>query len=418
MVGSNVGPLGRREMTESTDAADQPRWRAVPRGVWVLGLVSMFMDISSEMIHALLPLYLITVLGTSTLTVGIIEGIAEATASITKIFSGALSDRLGKRKLVAAAGYGLAACTKPIFPLAPSIGWVVTARFVDRLGKGIREAPRDALIADLTPSDLRGASYGLRQSLDTIGAVVGPLAAMAFMLLLADNFIAVFWIAVVPAFVSFAIILFGVSDPARSGASEPVRAPLARAALARLGRGYWIVVALATVFTLARFSEAFLLLRAQSIGVPLALVPVVMVVMNIVYAAAALPVGALSDRIGRSELLAGGFATLVVADMVLAFGSNIAAIGIGVALWGLHMGLTQGLLASLVADTAPADLRGTAFGMFNLITGLATLAASIIAGALWDSVGPTGTFLAGAAFTAVALFALPVARHRAGSGAD
>jgi MFS family permease len=388
------------------------RWREIPAGVWALGVVSLLMDLSSEMIHALLPLYLITVLGTSALTVGIIEGIAEATASIVKIFSGTLSDRLGKRKMLAAVGYGLAAFTKPIFPLAASVGWLVAARFIDRVGKGIRGAPRDALIADLTPTELRGASYGLRQSLDTVGAVLGPLVAIAMMLLLADNFTAVFWIAVIPAFLSFAVIVFAVRDPDRPAGMAPVRSPLSTAELTRLGGPYWLIVAIATVFTLARFSEAFLLLRAQSVGLTLALVPAVMVVMNVVYAIAAWPAGAFSDRIGRYGLLAAGFTVLVVADLALAFGSSIAAVGIGVALWGLHMGLTQGLLAALVADTAPAELRGTAFGMFNLITGVATLTASIVAGALWDIAGPTGTFLAGAIFTAVALLALPMLRRQ------
>jgi len=388
------------------------RWREIPAGVWALGVVSLFMDLSSEMIHALLPLYLVTVLGTSALTVGIIEGIAEATASIVKIFSGALSDRLGKRKALTALGYGLAAFTKPIFPLAASVGWLVAARFIDRVGKGIRGAPRDALIADLSPPALLGASFGLRQSLDTVGALLGPLAAMALMLLLANDFVAVFWIAVLPAFLSFAVVLTFVREPDRPARTAAVRAPLSRAELGRLGAPYWSVVGLAAVFTLARFSEAFLLLRAQSVGLALALVPAVMVVMNVVYAASAWPAGVLSDRIGRYPLLACGFALLVVADLVLAFGSTIGAIGIGVALWGLHMGLTQGLLASLVADGAPAELRGTAFGMFNLVTGVAALLASLIAGELWDIAGPRGTFLAGAIFTAIALAALPLAGRR------
>jgi MFS family permease len=401
-----VRPLAATDKTRSL-----LRWREIPAGVWALGFVSLLMDLSSEMIHALLPLYLVTVLGTSVLTVGIIEGIAEATASIVKIFSGALSDRLGKRKWLAVAGYGLAAFTKPIFPLAASVGWLVAARFIDRVGKGIRGAPRDALIADLTPRELRGAAYGLRQSLDTVGAVLGPLAAMVLMLLLASNFTAVFWIAVIPAFLSLAVIVLAVHD--RPAAMAPVRAPLSAAELGRLGASYWLVVAVATVFTLARFSEAFLLLRAQSVGLTLALVPAVMVVMNVVYAVAAWPAGVLSDRIGRNRLLGGGLAVLVVADLTLAFGSSIAAVGIGVALWGLHMGLTQGLLAALIADTAPAELRGTAFGMFNLVTGLATLVASILAGALWDSAGPTGTFLAGAVFAAIALLGLPFVRRAA-----
>ena len=389
------------------------RWREIPVSVWALGLVSLFMDVSSEMIHALLPLYLVTVLGTSTLTVGIIEGIAEATASITKVFSGALSDYLGKRKWLAAFGYGLAAFTKPIFPLATSIGWLVAARFVDRVGKGIRGAPRDALIADLTPADLRGTAFGLRQSLDTIGAVLGPLLAIVFMAAFANNFTAVFWIAVIPALVSVAIIVFGVHDPERPPGLRRVRAPFSRSELARLNTTYWMVVGVAAIFTLARFSEAFLLLRAQSVGLPLAIVPSVMIVMNIVYTLSAWPAGALSDRLGRYGLLTAGFALLILADLVLALGGSVIAVMIGVALWGLHMGLTQGLLAALVADTAPAELRGTAFGVFNLVSGVATLAASIVAGALWDVVGPAGTFLAGAALTTAALAALPRARRKA-----
>jgi MFS family permease len=387
------------------------RWREIPGGVWALGLVSLFMDLSSEMIHALLPLYLVSVLGASTLEVGVIEGVAEATASITKIFSGVVSDYLGKRKMLAALGYGLAAITKPVFPLAPNIGWVIAARFVDRVGKGIRGAPRDALIADLTPAGLRGTAFGLRQSLDTVGAVLGPLLAIVFMAAFADSFTHVFWIAVIPAFVAVAIIVFGVREPQKPAGTHVARAPLSRAELVRLGPGYWVVVGVTALFTLARFSEAFLLLRAQSVGVPFTLVPVVMVVMNVVYAFSAWPAGALSDRIGRYGLLTAGFALLIVADLLLAVNGSVITVMIGVAFWGLHMGLTQGLLSAMVADTAPPELRGTAFGVFNLVSGIALLAASIIAGALWDVVGPDGTFLAGALLTAIALATLPFA-HR------
>jgi MFS family permease len=387
------------------------RWREIPGGVWALGLVSLFMDISSEMIHALLPLYLVAVLGASALTVGIIEGIAEATAAIVKVFSGALSDYLGKRKWLAVAGYGLAAITKPVFPLATGIAWLTAARFVDRVGKGIRGAPRDALIADLTPNNLRGAAYGLRQSLDTVGAALGPALAILFMALLADDFRAVFWIAVIPAFLAVAVIVLFVREPRRAAQAHEPRAPLTRADLAKLDAAYWIVVAVAAVFTLARFSEAFLLLRAQSVGMPLTWVPSVMVVMSLVYALSAWPAGVLSDSIGRYGLLISGFALLIVADLVLAFGNGVVAVMIGVALWGLHMGLTQGLLSALVADTAPERLRGTAFGVFNLVSGLALLAASIIAGALWDVIGPKSTFIAGAGFTAIALAALPFAQR-------
>jgi MFS family permease len=386
------------------------RWREIPGSVWALGLVSLFMDTSSEMIHALLPLYLVSVLGASTLTVGVIEGIAEATASITKVFSGALSDYLGHRKWLAAAGYTLAALTKPIFPLAPDIGWVAAARFIDRVGKGIRGAPRDAMVADLTPTRLRGTAFGLRQSLDTVGAVLGPLLAIVFMALLADNFTRVFWIAVVPAFISAAIIVFFVREP--PARPQPVRAPLSRAEISRLDAHYWMAVAVAAVFTLARFSEAFLILRAQSVGLDVTLAPVVMVLMNVVYSFSSWPAGALSDTLGRYGVIVAGFALLIVADLVLALGNNVMLVVIGVALWGLHMGLTQGTLSALVADTAPARLRGTAFGVFNLVSGLAMLLASVIAGGLWEMIGPDGTFLAGAGFTAIALAALPFAHRK------
>ncbi len=380
--------------------------RDIPIGVWTLGFVSMLMDISSEMIHALLPVYLVTVLGASMVTVGVIEGIAEATASITKIFSGALSDWLGKRKWLAALGYGLAAFTKPVFPLAPTIGWLVAARFVDRIGKGIRGAPRDALVADLAPSHLRGASFGLRQSLDTVGAFTGPLLAIALMWWTADNFKTVFWFAVIPAFLSLALISLAVREPDRPHGQRSVRNPVSWAEIRNLGAAYWWVVAVATVFTLARFSEAFLLLRAQNVGLPIALVPAVLVLMNVVYAVAAYPAGALSDRINRVTILAIGILLLVAADVALALLPSLGGIAFGVVLWGLHMGLTQGLFAALVADTSPAELRGTAYGFFNLLGGFAMLAASIIAGALWDIGGPQVAFVAGAGFAVIALVGL------------
>lgn len=399
-------------MNAADNAAGPATRRRLPAGVWALGFVSMFMDISSEMIHALLPVYMVAVLGTSSLTVGIIEGIAEATASITKVFSGALSDWLGKRKMLAALGYGLAAVTKPIFPLAPSIGWLVAARFVDRIGKGIRGAPRDALIADITPPEQRGAGFGLRQSLDTIGAFVGPLLAIALMWATADHFQAVFWISVIPAFVAVFLIVFAVKEPARPTGQRKVRMPLRRSELRLLNATFWLVVVVATVFTLARFSEAFLILRAQSIGLSLALVPIVLVVMNLAYSLSAYPVGVLADRVSRPMLLAVGLLLLVVADLVLALVPNMAGLLIGVVLWGLHMGFTQGLLATLVADAAPAELRGTAFGVFNLITGIALLVASVVAGFLWDQIGPQATFLAGAAFALVTLAGLLCFRAR------
>jgi MFS family permease len=382
------------------------RLRQIPPGVWALGFVSMLMDISSEIIHALLPVYLVTVLGASMVTVGFIEGIAEATASITKVFSGALSDWLGKRKLLAAVGYGLAALTKPIFPLAPSVSWLVAARFIDRIGKGIRGAPRDALVADIAPTHLRGASFGLRQSLDTVGAFVGPALAIGLMWLTAGNFQAVFWVAVIPALLAVALLVFAVDEPERPPGLRKVQSPLSVAELKRLGLAYWWIVGIAVVFSLARFSEAFLILRAQAVGLPVMLVPLVLVLMNVVYAFAAYPAGVLSDHVNRITVLGVGFSLLIAADLVLGFTNGFAGVAAGVVLWGLHMGFTQGLLATLVADTAPPELRGTAYGMFNLLSGLALLISSVLAGALWQSVGPESTFFAGALFTAIALVGL------------
>jgi MFS family permease len=390
--------------------------RDIPTGIWALGFVSMLMDISSEMIHALLPVYLVTVLGTSMVTVGVIEGIAEATASITKIFSGALSDWMGKRKWLAALGYGIAAITKPVFPLAATVGWLVAARFIDRVGKGIRGAPRDALVADIAPAHLRGASFGLRQSLDTVGAFLGPVLAIGLMWLTSDHFKSVFWFAVIPGFLSLALIIFAVREPTRAEGLREVRNPISLTEIRNLGAAYWRVVAIATGFTLARFSEAFLILRAQNVGLHVTLVPIVLVVMNVAYAIAAYPAGVMSDRINRVAVLAFGIALLIAADIVLAMLPSITGVALGVVLWGLHMGFTQGLLATLVADTSPAELRGTAYGFFNLLGGLAMLAASIIAGALWDSAGPQGTFFAGAGFALVSLVGLWAVRGRTAAG--
>jgi MFS family permease len=372
------------------------------------------MDVSSEMIHALLPVYLVSALGASMVAVGFIEGIAEATTSITKIFSGALSDWLGKRKLLVAVGYGMAAFTKPMFPLAPSVPWLIAARFIDRIGKGIRGAPRDALVADISPDHVRGASFGLRQALDTVGAFAGPLLAMALMWLSADNFRTVFWLAVIPAFLSFILILVAVHEPSRPAALRVVANPLSWSELKRLSPAFWVVVAVAVVFTLARFSEAFLVLRAQSVGLTVMLVPVVLVVMNVAYAFAAYPAGALSDRLGRPILLAAAISLLIAADLVLAYVPNIAGIAAGAALWGLHMAFSQGIFAALVADMASAELRGTAYGLFNMLTGIAMLAASVMAGLLWDLAGPQATFVAGAALAALSGGGLFAVRWKVG----
>ncbi len=390
-------------MDESTHSAESTAATRLPKSIWALGFVSMFMDISSEMIHSLLPVFLSTVLGASTVTLGIIEGVGEATASISRLFSGWLSDRLNRRKALTVVGYGLGALSKPLFALAPSAGWVLAARFSDRIGKGIRGAPRDALVGELAPSALRGAAYGLRQSLDTVGAFAGPLLAMVLMALSDNDFRFVFWLAIIPGIVSVAILVFGVEEPVSGRSVSAARPPIRWAEIRELGALFWGVVAVGAVLTIARFSEAFLILRVQSTGVRVALIPVALVVMNVVYAASAYPMGALSDRLDRRVVIAGGFGVLIVSDCVLALAPNVWLVLLGVGLWGLHMGMTQGLFAALVADAAPANLRGTAFGLFHFISGIALLLASLIAGILWELFGAPATFLAGACLTAIGL---------------
>ncbi len=376
--------------------------KRIPTGIWVLGFVSMLMDISSEMIHSLLPMFLMGALGASAFAVGIIEGLAESTALIVKIFSGVLSDYIGKRKGLAVFGYALGACAKPLFAIASSTGIVVVARLIDRIGKGIRGAPRDALVADITPPEVRGAAFGLRQSLDTVGAFVGPLVAVGLMLLWSNDFRRVFWLAVFPGLLAVALLIFGIQEPERLQDARRTN-PIKRENLRRLGRPFWWVVGIGAIFTLARFSEAFLVLRAQQSGVATALVPLVMVAMNLIYAGSAYPFGWLSDRMSHATLLACGLIVLIAADLVLASGRHWWTIVGGVGLWGIHMGMTQGLLATMVANTAPADLRGTAFGVFNLLSGVAMLIASAMAGWLWDRHGAEETFYAGVVFSLIAL---------------
>jgi MFS family permease len=386
----------------NTPVAPAPR---MPPAIWALGFVSLLMDVSSELIHSLLPVFMFTALGISAFSIGLIEGAAEATALIVKVFSGVLSDWWGKRKPLAVLGYGLGALSKPLFAIAGGAGLIVTARLMDRVGKGIRGAPRDALVADLAPPEMRGAAFGLRQSLDTVGAFLGPLLAMGLMLLWANDFRAVFWVAVIPAFFAVALLIFGVQEPERKAQGQRVN-PIRRENLRRLPAAYWWVVGIGAIFTLARFSEAFLVLRAAQGGLPLAFTPLVLIAMNVVYAASAYPLGKLADSMSHARLLAAGLVVLIAADAALAWDGHWLAVWLGVVLWGLHMGMTQGLLAAMIADVAPADLRGTAYGFFNLASGIALLVASALAGLLWDSFGAAFTFVAGGIFSAAALGAI------------
>jgi len=389
-----------------------PRTRpAIPGTVWALGLVSLFTDMSSELVHSLLPLFMAGTLGASGLVIGLVEGAAEGLALTMKVFSGYVSDRMGRRKPLIVLGYGLAALTKPVFPLADSMAWVLGARLTDRVGKGIRGAPRDALLADVTPKEVRGAAYGLRQSLDTVGGFAGPLLAIGFMLWFADIRTAL-WVAAVPGVIAVVILLFWVREPERRSPSAPARLPLTRAGMAQLGGTFWRVVLIGAFLTFARFSEAFLVLRASSVGLADAWVPLVMVVMSLVYLLAAYPAGHWSDRNERRPLLVAGFATLLVADVVLALCDGTGALMLGIALWGLHMGLTQGVLAAMIADVAPGALRGTAFGVYNLASGAVLLVSAGIAGLLWDLYGAPAPFWMGASLAALGLLVtVPASLH-------
>lgn len=390
----------------------------ISRTVWTLGLVSMFMDISSEIIHALLPLFLTVTLGASVVLVGVIDGIAEATASISKVFSGYLSDRIRRRKPLILLGYGLGALSKPLFALAGGPIPVLGARFIDRIGKGLRGAPRDALVADVTPLEIRGRAYGLRQALDTVGAFAGPLAAIGLMAIFSDDIRAVFWVAAGPGLAAVLLVVFGIEGRREKSVHAVAHAPLRVADLRQLDRGFWAVVGIGVLFTMARFSEAFLILKANDDGLPMALAPLVLVAMNLVYSLGAYPAGALADNGGAQRPLLYGLGCLVAADFFMASRLGLVGTFAGIALWGGHMALTQGLLAQLVAERAPEALRGSAFGIFNLATGITMLAASILAGALWDYAGPSATFIAGGGFAGIAallILARQISSVRAGT---
>ncbi|MBL7671549.1 MAG: MFS transporter [Bdellovibrionaceae bacterium] len=379
----------------------------MPKTIWALGFVSLLMDTSSEIVHGLLPVFLISMLGTSYSMVGLIEGVGEASALVVKVFSGPLSDWWGKRKPLVILGYSMGAISKPLFALAPTSLLVFGARVFDRTGKGIRGAPRDALVADTAPPELRGEAFGLRQSLDTVGAFLGPLFAILLMSLTNGNYRLIFWLATIPGVLSVVVLIFGVKESEIKQTQEKKR--LSWGSIREFRFVFWIVVIAGAIFQLARFSEAFLILRAQNQGLSLSLVPAILVAMNVVYSLSAYPIGWLSDRLRREWLLLSGIIVLILSDLVLGFGTNLTHVFVGVLLWGLHLGLTQGVLAALVADTSPQSLRGTAYGLFNLFSALALLLASGIAGILWDKFGPQATFATSAAFAFTGVIVLGLA---------
>jgi len=382
----------------SEDVSSRP---PLPRNVWVLGFVSLLMDLSSEIYHSLLPAFVTITLGLPVTALGAIDGVAEGTANFAKLVSGRLSDRSLKRKPWILAGYGLAALSKPLFPLAQGAAELIGARFADRVGKGIRGSPRDAMIADETPPEIRGRAFGLRQSLDVVGALLAPIAAIALMAWLANDIRAVFWIAAIPAAFSFLLAWLALREPQRHEAGA-ARTPLLsgfRAITAPTRR----LIAVGFLFTLARFSESFLILKGMELGLSETFSPLTIVLFNLAYVALAYPAGALSDRMSPRSILLAGMGVLIAGDLVLAYAGGYAALIVGVTLWGAHMALTQGIFARMIADSAPDHLRATSFGAFWFVSGLGGLLASLGAGMLWDRDGSSATFLASAGLAAVAL---------------
>lgn len=381
---------------------------AIPATVWMLGLVSLLMDVSSEMVQSLLPLYLATGLGASALAIGLVEGLSGAIAAGTKFLSGLVADWTRRAKPLAVLGYGLAALSRPIFPLAGTVDQILLAKAADRIGKGIRAAPRDALVAAASPPAIRGASFGLRKSLDTVGGFLGPMVAVAAMILMAGNIAAVFWLAAVPAALAVLVLIFGVHEPAGDRAAKPDAFRLGQAL--RLNRAVWAVIGLAGLIMLARFSEAFVLLKSLEAGFAPTWVPLAMVVMHAVYGLAAYPVGRLSDRIGTAGLLLWSLGFLVMAHLILAFAGSPGAYLLGTVFWGLHMGFSQGLLGAMIAGATPDRLRGTAFGTFNLVTGAVVLVGNTAAGWFWQGMGSDMPFLVGAVLSLLAMLWIASAR--------
>lgn len=374
----------------------------LPKQIWALGFVSLLMDISSESIQGVLPIYLISSMGATATTLGLFEGVTEAMALVVKVFSGSLSDWMKKRKPLVIAGYFMGAISKPLFALANSVSMIFFIRLFDRIGKGVRGAPRDALMADIVPNNLRGQAFGLRQSLDTIGAFIGPILAMIVLSISNNDFSLLFWIAAIPGFLAVGVLFFGVHEKERSESIRPM-SRLQFSDLKNFKKDYWLVVLLGCIFQLSRFSEAFLILKGKELGLPIESSPLVFIVMNIVYALTAYPIGNLSDKIGRSFFLIMGFIILIVADVLLATTSSIYLTFIGIALWGLHMGFSQGVLSAMVADTCPPQYKGTAYAFYNLFSAVALMLASTIAGSLWDNFGSQMTFFTGAGLAMVSL---------------
>jgi Major Facilitator Superfamily. len=379
----------------------------LPLTIWGLGLGSLLMDTSSELVHSLSPVLLVNVLGASVVAVGMIEGVAEGIAAFTKVFAGAASDYFRRRKTLIVLGYALAALAKPLFPLATSASWVFAARFIDRMSKGIRDAPRDALVADITAQTERGAAYGLRQALDSLGSVVGPILAVLLMLALSGKIRTAMWIAVIPGILAVIVVALLVREPHQKQAA--VREPPDWGKARELPPRFWLIVTVGAIFTAARFSDSFLILRARDIGLSASYAPMIIVVLSCICAAGAYPAGVASDRISPRNLLLIGLGFLIAADVVLGVGHSIVPIFAGGALWGVHLALTQGVFAKIISDFVPVDLRGTGFGIFDLARGVAFVIANVVAGWWWRMSGAPAAFFSAAAFATIGGIGLAVA---------
>ncbi len=391
----------------SENKSDIPQAAPLPATVWILGIASLLNDVSTEIIHSVLPLYMVTALGASFIAVGLLEGTAEALASVLKVGAGGLSDLLGKRKALVVSGYALSTLVKGCYALAGDMTMVMIARLGDRVGKGIRVGPRDALVADSTSPEQRGAAYGLRQSLDTVGAVIGPGLSFVLLSLWHMDYKNIFAIAIVPGIIAVLLLLIGVREPEKRESKSDDK-KLHKDLLKRLSPAYWSLVVVSFLFNLGNSSDAFILLKGKEAGLALGMVPLMLVVMNVFYAACAYPAGKLSDKLGRVAMLRVGLLFYALVYLGFAFCNTQWQVWTLMALYGVQLGLTQGTLLALVSDVTDADTRGTAFGMISLVTGLALLPASLIAGFLWQNVGSWATFGAGTVCSVVALIVFSI----------
>jgi MFS family permease len=402
--------MDKKDLTLSRD--DQ-KICSLHRNIFFTGVVSFFMDFSSEMVYPLVPIFLSSVLGVQKSVIGLIEGIAESTASLLKVFSGWLSDRLGHRKWLMVIGYGISTLSRPLVATAPNWGQVLASRFMDRFGKGIRNAPRDALIAE-SCEDLRlGRSFGFHRGMDTLGAVVGPAVAFGLLTYFNGQYRLVFWLSMIPGALAVLTIIFFIRE---------IRVcPILEAERPKLGwksfsGSYKFFIVVATLFSLGNSSDVFLILRAQNVGVPVAVIPLVYLTYNVIYSLGALPAGILSDRIGPKPIIFLAFIFFGFIYLGFAKASQPSHIWWLFIFYGIFMAMTEGVQKAFLTTLIPKEFKATGFGLYNTLIGLAVLPASLIAGILWDRLGPQATFLYGTATAWLAAFLFIFLKGEKGHG--